>query len=137
MRDSFIFYRSFYEACRELDAEEFKTTICALSEYALNGKEPQIKGAAKALFTIMKPIIDANNKRYENGKKGGRPKTKQEPNNNQDETNIEPNVNVNVNDNVNVNYKRARERKTKKNSFNQFEQRVYDYNMLEKKLLAR
>lgn len=136
MRDSFIFYRSFYEACRELDAEEFKTTICALSEYALNSKEPQIKGAAKALFTIMKPIIDANNKRYENGKKGGRPKTKQEPNNNQGVTNVEPNVNDNVN--VNVNNKRARARETKKkNPFNQFDQRVYDYTELEQRLLAR
>ena len=55
-----------------------------------------------ALFNALKPQIDANNRKFENGKKGGRPKgnqsiTKPKPNNNQSITNPKPNENVNEN----------------------------------------
>ena len=53
---------------------------------------------------MIKPQIDANNRKYQNGKLGGRPK------NNQNETKIKPKINQtitktkpNVNDNDNVN----------------------------------
>lgn len=140
MRDSFVFYRSFYEACKELDAEDFKLFITAVCECALNNAETEITGVPKILFTVAKPILESNNKRYENGKKGGRPSTK---NHRLSETETigyaETKPNVNVNDNVNVNVnKRAREKKTgKKIPFNQFEQRVYDYDQLEKRLLGQ
>lgn len=53
-------------------------------------------------FNFIKPQIDRNNRRYENGKKGGAPKgntnagkpVKKQPKNNQKQ----PNVNENVND---------------------------------------
>lgn len=107
MRDSFIFYRSFAEAMKELEPEDKATLLEAIINYALDGKQPACTGAAKGMFHLIKPQIDANNKRYENGKKGGRPrnqnKTKEEPKQNQDKTKIKPNVNENVNDNENVN----------------------------------
>lgn len=141
MRDSFVFYRSFYEACKELDAEEFKAFITAVCECALNEAETEIAGVPKILFTVAKPILQSNNKRYENGKKGGRPKNHRLS---ESETigfeNKKPNVNDNDNVNVNVNdkYIRAREKKTgKKIPFNQFEQRVYNYDQLEKRLLGQ
>ena len=109
MRDSFVFYRSFYEAAKQLPPEMYKTVMDAICSYALNGDEPELEGVELAIFTLVKPQIDANTKRYENGKKGGRPKgstnqteTKQKPNNNQKRTEPESNVNVNVNENENV-----------------------------------
>ena len=116
MRDSFVFYRSFYEALAELSHSQQTKVLMALCEYALNGKEPELTGAPSAVFKLIRPQVDANNKKYENGKKGGRPvnstgseseenqdKTKRKPKRNQSRTKQEPNVNVNVNDNVNVN----------------------------------
>ena len=106
MRDSIVFYRSFYEAIKEIPLEEQGVVYNAIYGYALDGIEPELNGIAKAIFLLVKPQIDANNNRYENGKKGGKPKanqneTKTEPKPNQDVTETEPNVNVNVNVNEN------------------------------------
>lgn len=106
MRDSLVFYRSFYEALKCLPEDEYNKATKYIFEYALNEQEPADKqGMAYAVFILIKPQIDANNKRFENGTKGGRPKTKIKPNENQSETKSKANVNVNenVNDNVNVN----------------------------------
>lgn len=113
-RDSFIFYRSFYEAAKELNTEQKADLFSAICEYSLNGEEIELSGIPKAMFGLMKPNIDANNRKYENGKKGGRPRknkdekpkqnqteTKQKPKNNQEQTESKPNVDVN--DNVDVN----------------------------------
>lgn len=117
MRDSFVFYRSFAEACRELPPEQFKEAVLAMCDYAMDDEDPEIEGVAKALFLMAKPNIDANKKRYENGKTGGRPKnqtitkpkpnhnqtvTKPKPNHNQTITKPEPNVDVDVDVNVDV-----------------------------------
>ncbi|MCD8302574.1 MAG: DUF6291 domain-containing protein [Prevotellaceae bacterium] len=75
VRDGFIFYRSFYEAIRDLP-RDIQGEICtAIMEYGLNGIETDnLKSVARSVFTLVKPQIDANNKKYENGKKGGAPK---------------------------------------------------------------
>lgn len=121
MRESFIFYRSYAEALRELPDEQRLILYDAIMLYALDGKEPKLKGIEKAIFALIRPQLQANNKRYENGKKGGRTKsninrnetetepnanqnlTKDKPNPNQTLTKAEPNVNENVNENENVN----------------------------------
>lgn len=105
MRDSIIFYRSFYEAIKELPLEMQGTIYSAIFEYSLNFNEIVLHGLPKAIFTLIKPQLDANNKRYENGKKGGRKpneETVDEPKDNQNETKTEPNKNVNVNANYNA-----------------------------------
>lgn len=102
-KESFIFYRSFYEAIKDLDCDTKVEIYDAICEYSLNQKETEIEGMGKAILTLIKPQIDANLKRYKNGCFGGRPKTKTKPNENQKETKTEPNDNDNVNDNVNVN----------------------------------
>lgn len=77
MRDSVVFYRSFYEAIQNLPETEQVKAYTAIMEYALNGLQLEIDGVAAAIFLLVKPQIDANNKRYENGK---RPKAKREEN---------------------------------------------------------
>ena len=100
MRDSVVFYRSFWEAIKKLPDPDKLEALTAIIEYGLNETEPETDGVAAAMFLMAKPQIDANNKRYQNGTKGGRPITKPEPNNNQSITKPEPkeNVKVNVND---------------------------------------
>ncbi len=72
-RESFIFYRSFYEAIRDLPDAIRLEVFTAITEYALYGKQPEdLKPFARGMFTIIKPNLDANIKRYENGRKGGR-----------------------------------------------------------------
>lgn len=109
MRESFVFYRSFYDAIKDLPRDVQGEIYTAIMEYSLYGKETEnLKPIARSVFTLMKPQIDVNNKRFENGKRGGRPKsedkpkgnqneTKEKPKNNQNETKDEPNVNVNDN----------------------------------------
>ena len=101
MRDSVVFYRSFYEAVKNLPPEEFKESMQAILDYSFDGKPPGTQGSiAHTVFTLVKPQIDANIQRYENGKKGGkkpnpnRDGTKPEPKRNQTVTKTEPNPNL-------------------------------------------
>lgn len=72
-RDSFIFYKSFYEAITNLPKDIRLEVLTAVIEYALFGRQPDsLKPFAKGMFTLIKPNIDANNTRRENGAKGGR-----------------------------------------------------------------
>lgn len=71
-RESFIFYKSFYEAIVDLPKEIKLEILTVIIEYALYGREPEdLKPFAKGMFALMKPPIDANTSRYENGCKGG------------------------------------------------------------------
>ena len=105
MRDSFVFYRSFWDAIKNLPEADQLSCIRAILEYGFDEKEPEDSGVAKAIFMMARPQIDANNRRYQNGTKGGRPKTGNKPKHNQSITKVEPNVNDNVNENVNENDK--------------------------------
>ena len=99
-RDSFIFYRSFYEAISELPKENQADTYNAIMQYALNQEEIELTGIPKAIFSLVKPQLDANYKKYENGKQK---KSKTEAKQKQTKSKIGTNVNENVNDNENVN----------------------------------
>ncbi len=78
-RDSFVFYRSFFEAIKRMPLEVQTEVYPALIEYALDGKEPKgLSDIAQGVFILVKPNIDTSIARKENGKKfgklGGRPK---------------------------------------------------------------
>ncbi len=81
-RDSFVFYRSFFEAIKRMPPDVQTEVYPAIVEYALDGKEPKgLSDIAQGVFILVKPNIDASITRYENGKKcaqfgklGGRPK---------------------------------------------------------------
>lgn len=120
-------YRSYFEALIELPDEQRLNLYDAISRYALDGEEVNLKGVEKAIFLLIKPQISANITKYENGKKGaeygamgGRPrknaedenpeKNPKKPQENPTETTNDknenptgtPNVNVNVNENVSI-----------------------------------
>jgi uncharacterized phage protein (TIGR02220 family) len=110
MRESIIFYKSFVEALKELPDDDRLKLYDAIFEFGIYGNEPELSGIDAAVFKLVRPQIEANNRKYENGIKGGRPKpnnnqskTKAKPNHNQTITNTEPNVNANVNGNSNGN----------------------------------
>jgi len=114
-RDSVIFYRSFYEAIKELPKQNQAEIYEAIFNFQFNFQEPELKGLSKTVFQLIKPQLEANNKKYtkgvengskgaEHGIKGGRPPKKNNPQNNPQITDKKPsNVNVNVNENENVN----------------------------------
>ena len=124
MADSFVFYRSFYEAARCLPNTERLQLFDALCSYALDGEEhaPQ-GGIVSAVLSVAKPVIDANRQRRESGKTGGRPSKKpmvsenaetekpmvfenaeiEKPSVSEKPKIQKPNENENVNENVNEN----------------------------------
>ena len=84
-KNSFVFYLSFDEALRELPEKSRLRLYDAITDYALRGKDTVFTGIEKAVFSLIKPQLQANNQRYENGckgaefgKLGGRPKKPQE-----------------------------------------------------------
>lgn len=110
MRDSFIFYKSFYEAIRDLPRDIQGDVYTAIFEYSLYGKTTEnLKPIARSIFALIQPQLDANNRKRDNGKKGaeygklgGRPPREENPE-------ITPNEkliidNANVNDNVELIY---------------------------------
>ena len=72
-RNSFVFYDSFYRAMSYLDDKEKIQYIDAICYYSLYDIEIEMDEKIKGMFELVKPQIDANIKRRENGKKGGRP----------------------------------------------------------------
>ena len=73
--DSFVFYRSFLEAVEEMNDEDKLSTLLAICNYAIYGTEPELKTPfSRAVFSLVRPNIDANRVRRVNGGKGGRPK---------------------------------------------------------------
>ena len=132
MRESFVFYKSFFESIKELDPKDQVQIYNAIFEYEFYKNEPELSGVCKSIFTLILPQLEANNKKYENGKKGGRPKnqnkTKTKPKQNQNKTKPEPNVNDN--DNVNDN-KKENNKKKKFGEFNNVLLTEEEYTKLE------
>ncbi|GAP70585.1 hypothetical protein BA6E_12517 [Bacteroidales bacterium 6E] len=122
MKESFVFYRSFIDAIRTLPEGDQLILFNAIADFALDQKEPEMEGTIKGFWMLIRPNIEANNKRYENGKrgaehgiKGGRPKkqeTPRKPQGNPKETpkrkKITPDVDVDVDVDVNEEKKKIR-----------------------------
>ena len=116
-RESFIIYKSFYALIKLLKPKERLAMYESLFEYGFNGTIPTFNDdTSMAIWQGIFPQLKANQKRYENGLKGGAPLNnqnalKKQPNydeeNNLNEeiktTKKQPNENVNVNENENVN----------------------------------
>ena len=104
-RDSFIFYRSFYEAIQDLPKENQLELYNAIAQYSLNFEDPTLNGLSNTIFKLIKPQIEANRKRYLNGKKpkNKQKESKEEAKEKQKESKEEANKNENKNKNENDN----------------------------------
>jgi len=105
-KDSCIIYRSFIDATISLPDAERLQIFDAIFSYALDGKEPKLNGVSSTVFTLIRPQLDANRKRFENGckeKKKSKRKAKGKQRGSKPEAN--DNVNDNVNPNLNSNLK--------------------------------
>jgi hypothetical protein len=63
-RDSFIFYRSFFEATAPLDKEQKAELFDAICNFALDQKEVEVSPLAKAMFALIRPQLEANYKKF-------------------------------------------------------------------------
>ena len=71
---SFVFYESFRDASRNLDDATRLALYEAIMDYSLYGEEPdEGNPVAAAMFKLVRPVLDTNAKRRENGRNGGRP----------------------------------------------------------------
>ena len=90
-RDSCVFYASWLDAIEAMPDNVRGEALMAILVYALRGETTEKMGAmTKVIMAMVKPQIEANNKRYENGCKGGRPKVEK----NQTETKPKPKRNL-------------------------------------------
>ena len=113
-RESFVFYSSFLKAIRAIKKRDIQAELAlAIIEYGITGETTECGEVVSVAMELIKPQIEANNKKYINGMKGaeygvkgGRPK-KEKPQENPKETPKKPQENPsltpNVNDNDNVN----------------------------------
>ena len=128
MTDKFTFFASYYEAIEELDDKTRLKVYDMICRYALYGEIIESENPIeKSLFTVIKPVIDAGEKRGRGGAPVGnqnaRKTTKKQPKNNLKttqnnakttiETTVETtetnniNINKNINKNKNINSKRG------------------------------
>lgn len=73
-KDSFVFYRSFFEALQDLKDKDRLKVYDAICELALNENDTKLAGISKTIFTLIRPQILSNTKKYKDGQK--RRKTK-------------------------------------------------------------
>ena len=74
LESRFVFYQSFHDMITLIpDSETQLAAYGMICAYALEGTEPETDNwILNLLFYAVKPLIDSNRKRQENGKKGGR-----------------------------------------------------------------
>lgn len=65
-RKQFTWYRSYYDALKEIPAEEFRAIVLAVCAYALDGKDPELSGVARAIFTLIRPTLEVGRSKAEN-----------------------------------------------------------------------
>jgi len=72
-RDTCIFYRSMYEAIKDLPKETQADIYDAIFSYSLDFEQKELTGFAKTIWTLIEPVLTKGNINYINGSK---PKSK-------------------------------------------------------------
>ena len=94
-RKAFSFYRSYYEASKDLPTKEDRADfLMAICSYIFDGVEPEITGVASAMFKLAKPNLETSIKRANAGQIGGssnKKENKAKANDKQNESKTEAN----------------------------------------------
>ena len=103
----FSFYRSYYEAAKELPTKEEQAEfLMAVCSYVFEGKEPEIKGVASAMFKLARPNLETSVNRAKAGSaksNENQNEIKQESNENQNGIKTESNEEQNANKHETIN----------------------------------
>lgn len=86
-RKAFSFYRSYYEASKDLPKEAQADFLMAICAYIFDGVEPDLQGVASAMFKLAKPTLDTSIKRASAGQTGGKSKANAKQNESKPEAN--------------------------------------------------
>ena len=86
-RKAFSFYRSYYEASKDLPREAQADFLMAICAYMFDGVEPDLRGVASAMFKLAKPTLDTSIKRASAGQTGGKSKANAKQNESKPEAN--------------------------------------------------
>ena len=86
-RKAFSFYRSYYEASKDLPREAQADFLMAICAYIFDGVEPDLQGVASAMFKLAKPTLDTSIKRASAGQTGGKSKANAKQNESKPEAN--------------------------------------------------
>ena len=54
----FSFYKSYYEALKEIPEKDKKEIILAMINYVFEDKKPKFKGINKVIWTLIEPNLD-------------------------------------------------------------------------------
>lgn len=74
-RNSVVIYENWHLFLKKLEPEQYVQAMDMIIEYALDGVVPETSDLSILGFlSAALPVIDSNNKRYMNAKKGGRPR---------------------------------------------------------------
>ena len=110
MQQSFVFYKSFFDAIQLLKEKDRLAVYQTICDFAINNAEikaENLSKSAKMALVLIEPQLKANAIRYksavEKGKKGGRPKKAELLCENNLNDNVNDNENKNVNENLNEN----------------------------------
>lgn len=104
-RDSMVFYRSFYDAVKLLPNDTQLEIFRAIFEFGLDGVEPELSISAKPFWLLIKPNLQSNRNKWENGCKAKRKQntSKTEAKGKQSTSKHEANVDVDVDEDVDDN----------------------------------
>ena len=91
-RKAFSFYRSYYEASKDLPREAQADFLMAICAYMFDGVEPDLQGVASAMFKLAKPTLDTSIKRASAGQTGGKSKVNVKQNESKTQANQKQNA---------------------------------------------
>lgn len=65
-RDQFTFYRSYYEALKNLPKRDQTAVLMAVIGYALDETEPSLSGVPFSVFALIRPTLDSGRNKARN-----------------------------------------------------------------------